>query len=178
MRLAILLMLFFTSGACALAYEVVWIRLLGLTLSVTVYALTTVLCAFMAGLALGAAIASRFADRVRRPLALFGAIELLIAVSGVVVPGILLEMGPAYVWVRDTLGGEGLSFVLVRFFLAFVILLIPTTLMGTTLPLLSRAAIRRGDEVGSGAGIAAGLSEVRAYLIRQLVSGRSSAKPC
>jgi hypothetical protein len=48
----LLLILFFLSGAAALIYEVVWIRLLTLTLSITVYSLTTVLCAFMAGLAI------------------------------------------------------------------------------------------------------------------------------
>ena len=47
---------FFASGAAALAYEVVWIRLLSLTFSITVYALTTVLCAFMSGMALGAGL--------------------------------------------------------------------------------------------------------------------------
>lgn len=62
--------LFFASGAAGLAYEVIWIRLLSLSLSITVHALTTVLCAFMAGLALGSALASAVADRVRRPLVL------------------------------------------------------------------------------------------------------------
>ena len=58
------LALFFASGVAALVYEVVWIRALSLTLSVTVYALTIVLCTFMAGLGLGAALAARFADRI------------------------------------------------------------------------------------------------------------------
>ncbi len=49
-----LLVLFFASGAAGLIYQVVWMRALALTLSVSVYAVTTVLCAFMGGLALGA----------------------------------------------------------------------------------------------------------------------------
>ena len=76
MRLAPVLVLFFFSGLAALSYEVVWIRLLSLTLSVTVYALTTVLCAFMAGMGLGAALAGRIADRLKRPLVAFGIAEI------------------------------------------------------------------------------------------------------
>ena len=70
------LVLFFASGAAALVYEVVWIRVLSLTLSVTVHALTIVLCTFMAGLGLGAALAARYADRIERPLLVFGFAEL------------------------------------------------------------------------------------------------------
>ena len=55
-------LLFFVSGACGLIYQVVWMRALSLTLSVSVYAVTTTLCAFMGGLGLGAAIAGRIAD--------------------------------------------------------------------------------------------------------------------
>ena len=71
-----LLALFFVSGASGLIYQVVWMRALALTLSVTVYAVTTVLCAFMGGLALGAAIAGRMADRLERPLLVFGLAEV------------------------------------------------------------------------------------------------------
>ncbi len=150
--LPLLFALFFGSGTCALVYEVVWIRLLSLTLSVTVYALTTVLCAFMAGLGLGAGIAARLADRIRRPLLAFGIAELVIAASGLLVPGVLYELGPAYVWVREHLGGGGLLFVAGRFLLAFGVLVIPATFMGTTLVFLSRVVIARPDAVGRGAG--------------------------
>ena len=68
-RLRLLLLLFFGSGASGLIYQVVWMRALTLTLSVTVYAVTTVLCAFMAGLALGAFLAGRLADRLDAPAA-------------------------------------------------------------------------------------------------------------
>lgn len=152
MHLRTLLLLFFFSGAAALAYEVVWIRLLSLTLSITVYALTTVLCSFMAGLGLGAAAAARLADRVRRPMVVFGLAELGIAASGLVVPAVLYNLGPAYVWLHESLGGEGLAFTLSRFLLAFSVLLVPTTLMGVTLPLLSRAIIDRREVVGRRAG--------------------------
>ncbi len=147
-----LLVLFTVSGAAALVYQVVWIRQLSLTLSVTVYALTTVLCAFMAGLALGAALAGQIADRLRRPLVAFGLAEIGIAVCGVAVPTILYGLSDAYVWLYHAFGGSGLGFDLSRFLLAFAVLIVPTTLMGTTLPMLARAIIGRTDVVGRRAG--------------------------
>jgi MFS family permease len=61
-------LLFFLSGFSALVYQVLWMRLLALVFDVTIHAASTVLAAFMAGLALGSAAAGRLADRVRRPL--------------------------------------------------------------------------------------------------------------
>ncbi len=92
------MLLFFASGAAALAYEVVWIRLLSLTLSITVYSLTTVLCAFMTGLAIGAAVAAAVADRLRYPLVAFGLAELGIAECGAAVTAMLFRLGPAFIW--------------------------------------------------------------------------------
>jgi spermidine synthase len=148
----LLLILFFLSGAAALIYEVVWIRLLTLTLSITVYSLTTVLCAFMAGLAIGAGISAALADRVRRPLRGFALLELGIGVCGLLVPGVLGKLGSVYIWLHQALGGQGIAFLSARFALAFLVLLVPTTLMGITLPLLSRAVIEDRGMAGRGAG--------------------------
>ena len=147
-----ILALFLVSGVSGLVYEVVWMRLLTLTLSVTVYAVTTVLCAFMAGLALGAAGGGRLADRVRRPLLVYGLVEVGVGLTGIVTPSVLFRLAPAYVWLHDVLGGSPLAFTAARFALAFGVLLVPCTLMGATLPLLSRATIARDDAVGRGAG--------------------------
>ncbi|MBY0277270.1 fused MFS/spermidine synthase, partial [Candidatus Binatia bacterium] len=147
-----LLGLFFASGASGLIYEIVWMRLLSLTMSVTVYAVTTVLCAFMAGLALGAAIAGRFAHRARRPLLAYGCVEIALAAVALITPTLLFHLGPIYASVHAALGGGGFGFAVARFVLAFAVLLVPSTLMGTTLPLLSRAVIQNTEVVGRGAG--------------------------
>src|SRR5918992_2514924 len=76
-----LLLLFFLSGASALVYQVLWMRLLALVFGVTVHAASTVLAAFMAGLALGSAVAGRLSDRIRRPLHAFAIAEALVAVT-------------------------------------------------------------------------------------------------
>ena len=67
---------FFLSGATGLVYEVLWIRMLGLVFGHTVFAVTTVLTAFMAGLGLGSWAFGRLADRRARPLRLYGFLEL------------------------------------------------------------------------------------------------------
>jgi spermidine synthase len=147
-----LLILFFGSGICGLVYEVVWMRALTLTLSVSVYAVSTVLCAFMGGLALGAGIAGRVADRLKRPLLAFGLAEVGVGLTGLLSLGMLFDLGPVYAWFHAGLGGEGAAFLVARFLLACAVLLVPCTLMGTTLPLLSRAVIEGEDVVGRGAG--------------------------
>ena len=78
--------LFLISGASALIYQILWLRLLGLIFGVTVYAASTVSASFMAGLALGSFAGGRLADRARNPLMLFGAIEILTGVTALATP--------------------------------------------------------------------------------------------
>src|SRR6185369_15300097 len=67
--------LFVLSGACALTYEVVWTRLLVHVFGVTAFAVSTVLVSFMGGMALGAMLLGRTADRAKRPLRMFALLE-------------------------------------------------------------------------------------------------------
>src|SRR5918999_165228 len=76
-----LALLFFVSGACALVYQVLWLRLLGLVFGVTIHAATTVLASFMGGLAIGSLAAGRLAPRARNPLRWFGVAEALIGLA-------------------------------------------------------------------------------------------------
>ena len=84
-RLAILA-LFFLSGAASLVYQVAWVRMLVPTLGMSVWAVSTVLTAFMAGLALGAAGFGRLVDRTGRGLRLYGWLEIGIAGSALLLP--------------------------------------------------------------------------------------------
>jgi spermidine synthase len=76
------LVCFFFSGAAGLIYEVAWTKSLGLLFGHTVYANATVLAAFMAGLAAGSAWFGRKSEWTKRPIALYGWIELGVAVTG------------------------------------------------------------------------------------------------
>jgi spermidine synthase len=132
-------LLFFLSGATGLVYELLWVRLLYQSFGSTVQSVTTVVAAYMGGLGLGAWLLGRRADRHPRPAALYGRLEILIGLFGLVSPLVLWLAQQAYIALAHGLPpGSGVS-VALRFGLAGIVLLVPTTLMGGTLPVLTRA---------------------------------------
>jgi spermidine synthase len=149
---AAVLLLFTISGAVGLVLEVVWVRILGTVFGNTVYATSTVLTAFMLGLALGSVVLGPVADRSRRPLLLYGCLEIGVALYAMLFLGLVAVSYVIYAWVFRTVQ-PGLGVLnLVRFPLCLLLLLPPTILMGGTLPVLARhLAVRRqepGQEVG------------------------------
>jgi spermidine synthase len=141
------------SGFAALLYQTAWLREFAFVFGTAELAVVSVLAAYMAGLAGGAALASRFASRIRRPVLVYGALELGIAVCALAVPHGLGLATRLYVFVFGGLPSppdEGqLTGTLFFAVSSFLILVIPTGLMGITLPLLARYAIRKEEEVGS-----------------------------
>ncbi|MFI5340556.1 MAG: fused MFS/spermidine synthase [Candidatus Methylomirabilales bacterium] len=129
---------FLFSGTTGLIYEVLWTRMLGLVFGHTVFAITTVLAAFMAGLALGSYLFGGMADRYRHPLLLYGFLEAGIGIYALLTPGLFSWAEGIYIGLHRSLGLSFFSFSLAQFLLLFVILLVPTTLMGATLPVLTR----------------------------------------
>src|SRR2546421_3613700 len=77
---------FVLSGATGLIYEILWARMLGLVFGATTLAVSTVLAAFMGGLALGSALAGRLAPRIVKPVAAYGWTEIGIAIYALLVP--------------------------------------------------------------------------------------------
>jgi spermidine synthase len=148
-RLVVLIALFFGSGACGLIYQVLWLRQLSLVFGVTVYAASTVLAAFMTGLALGSLAAGPLVARVRRPLATFGAAEVLIGILALSTPALLNAASSLYDAVYRALPDAPGLLTATRFVCAFPVLLGPTILMGLTLPLLGASSLVRGEGVGS-----------------------------
>lgn len=147
-RLLAVAALFFTTGATGLIYEVLWTRQLIYIFGATIYAVSTVLAAFMAGLALGSWFFGRWSDSWRRPLRVYGGLEILIGLTAFAFPFLLGALDPIFQAMYDNLQTNFLLFSLIRFSLVFLLLLIPTTLMGATLPVLSRYLTRRSDLVG------------------------------
>ncbi len=84
---------FLVSGAVGLVYEVLWIRMLGLVFGHTVFAITTVLAAFMGGLALGSFVFGRLADRSARLLTWYGGLEIGIGSYCLLLPSLLEQAG-------------------------------------------------------------------------------------
>ena len=140
--------LFFVSGISGLLYEVAWTRMLHLLFGDTVLAVSTVLASFMAGLALGSFWSGRYVDRRPPSLALYAGLEAAIGVSAVLLPVALLALTPVYVWLHQSLHASFWLFSAVRFVLAFCLLGVPTTLMGATLPVLSRYMVQSHATLG------------------------------
>ncbi|HZI21594.1 MAG TPA: fused MFS/spermidine synthase [Gemmatimonadales bacterium] len=133
--------LFFLSGATGLVYELLWVRVLYQSFGSTIQSVTTVVAAYMGGLGLGAWWLGRRADRHPRPAALYGRLEIAIGVFGLVSPLVLSVAQRAYLGIATAFGLGGNATVALRFGLAALVLLVPTTLMGGTLPVLTRAFV-------------------------------------
>ena len=149
----ILYLIFFLSGATGLVYEVIWVRLTGLVFGNTSHAIAVVLGAFMAGLALGSWWLGRKADSVGSPLRFYGLLEIGIGVSASLVPLAFRSLDSVYWALAPSLdsvpGGNGF----LRFFTSVLILIVPTFLMGGTLPVLARFFTEAVQEVQRKVGI-------------------------
>jgi spermidine synthase len=165
----LLLAVFFLSGASGLVYEIVWTRRLTHVFGSTTLAISTVLAAFMGGFALGAYRLGRSADRrPERALGVYGMLEIGIAAAALAVPLFLRLAQAAYLAVAPPLESSPRLFFLLQFLLVGAVLVVPTALMGGTLPVLSRWLVKQPGDVekrvsalyaantlGAGAGTAA-----------------------
>ncbi|MBI4529736.1 MAG: fused MFS/spermidine synthase [Deltaproteobacteria bacterium] len=150
-RLKVLICFVF-SGATGLVYEVVLMKILGLIFGHTVLAVTTVLTAFMAGLALGSYLLGKIADRSRNPLLLYGFLEGGIGLYCLAIPLLVVLIERGYLALYQVLSLSHYALNLAQFGLVFFLLLPPTTLMGATLPVLSRWLAEDEATLGSRVG--------------------------
>ena len=148
---------FFLSGFAALLYQIAWMRQLSTVFGTSELAVTTILAAYMGGLAFGAAVAARMMHRIRRPILVYAILEASIALSALAVPFLLQLAGITYAAVFGGLpeppdaSGFGQS----MFYLAvtFLVLAVPTACMGATLPMVTRYAVHKDEEVGPRVGL-------------------------
>lgn len=136
-------LLLFASGTAALVYQVLWIKQLSLVVGVDVYAVTTGVSAFFAGLALGSTLFGRWADRLARPCLLYALLELGVAVLGVATTLALARAAPPFAVLEARAGPLAWA-------LLFAFVGMPAVLMGGTLPVLirSRAPQPGADRAG------------------------------
>ena len=155
---------FFASGAAGLILQVVWLRMLKLVFGSTVPAVSTVLSAFMAGLALGSFVIGRIADRQPNKIRLYGLLELGVGGSALLLPALFTAIKPLcaelYRW--QAVSGHDSLVGLANFALCFAILLVPTTLMGGTLPALCSYLIEGRSTLGKRVGVLYGLNTLGA----------------
>jgi len=148
MRIAILSGILFLSGIGALIFETLWLRLSGLAFGNSVWAAALILSSFMAGLALGNALAASARIRQWRPLYLYAVLEILVAFFGCTVVFGLPVLGN---WMRpvwQTLWNYQPTLLGLRFIVSFLILLVPTTAMGLTLPVIVQDPALRQTNFG------------------------------
>jgi spermidine synthase len=132
--LPILLLLFVGSGFAALIYEVVWLQLLQLVIGSSAVSLGVLLGTFMGGMCLGSLLLPRLISPRRHPLRVYALIELGIAACALA----LLYGMPTIDQIYIAHVGHGLASILFRGLMCAACLLIPTLLMGATLPAMAR----------------------------------------
>jgi len=146
--LALVYLIFFLSGAAALMYEVVWVRSLSLIFGGTHLAVTTVLSVFMGGLALGSFLIGKRVDGLKNPFRFYALLEIGIALFAVIFI-ILMKVYPAiYVFLVQGRENASIYIAFIRVLFAFAALIGPTTLMGGTLPLLTRFVSSHPEKLG------------------------------
>ncbi len=140
--------LFFISGGTALIYEVVWARMLTQIFGNTTHAIATVLSAFMAGLALGSYVLGRLADAPRNVLLIYGLLEGGVGLYGLAIPFLFALTEQVYTRLYVLADVSFALFTVILFCLCFVVIVIPTALMGATLPMLSRFCVSQLASLG------------------------------
>ena len=157
---------FLLSGFAALLYQAAWLKKLAVVFGTSHIAVATVLAAYMAGLAFGAALAAKWSHLVRRPVLVYGVLEGIIGLSAVLVPELLdaaqrlfvLLYGGQSALVADAGVGQPLYYLAAT----FLILAVPTGAMGATLPLLSKYAVAEDQQIGPRIGLLYGINTVGA----------------
>jgi spermidine synthase len=144
----VLLGLFLCSGATALVYEVVWSKFLSQMLGSTVYAQTVVLAVFMGGLALGNRLAGKRADSFKHPVRIYGILEIGIGIYGCLFPQSFVLADSLFVGIGSRVLEHGWLLLMLKALFSAALLLLPTVLMGATLPLLASWLRRHYREAG------------------------------
>lgn len=139
------------SGLCSMIYEVVWLRLLIPVLSSSTYSFTLVLVSFILGITIGSLIIYKISDKIKKPLKLLGILQLGIAAS-IVLTLPFYERLPYIIW--DSIGDPDFDehsypyYLFIQFFYVFLVMILPTILMGMTLPLAGRMAVSEINKTG------------------------------
>jgi spermidine synthase len=143
---------FFVSGATGLIYEVVWTRLLTLVMGNTHYSISTVLTAFMGGLALGSYVGGKAIDRKFNPLMVYAFLEAGIGLYCLLIPSLIDLAFPLFKLIYLNFGDSYTQASLARFFVCVGILILPATFMGATLPVLSKFVTQEEAHIGKDVG--------------------------
>jgi spermidine synthase len=163
----LILFCFLLSGVAGLIYQVLWVRMIDKVIGSAPFAVATVLSVFMGGLALGSYLAGRYIDRVdsrRNLLSLYGKVEVAIGVYGLLLPALIYGATPLYALAYNYLFADFWAYQVFAFFGCTLLLIIPTSLMGATLPILCRFYVTHLDHLGTRTGRLYGINTVGAAI--------------
>jgi len=161
---AVLCGILFFSGIGALIFETLWLRLSGLAFGNSVWAAALILSSFMAGLALGNAIAASSRIQRWRPLHLYALLEVVVALFGCTIVFCLPVLGEVLRPLWQLLWNYQPTLLGLRFIVSFLILLVPTTAMGLTLPVLMEDSMLRETKFGYAIGFLYGSNTLGALV--------------
>src|SRR5688500_16923045 len=133
----LVILLFFASGATALVYEVIWSKYLSTMLGSTVQAQTVVLAVFMGGLAIGNRIFGKRSSTTKNPLLGYGIMELGIGLYALAFPSLYAAADWIFITVGSRVAGVGFLLLALKLMIAVALLIVPTVLMGGTLPMIA-----------------------------------------
>ncbi|MCE5251080.1 hypothetical protein LLG96_12760 [bacterium] len=136
---SILLTVFLIAGACSLAYQIIWIRMFGLVFGGTVVSMSVVVGVFMGGLALGSHVFGKIAVRVANRVRMFGFLELGLGTSAILVYFAIAHIAPVIYSLPFANDIHSFIGILTRILISSILLIVPTMIMGGTLPVLVRA---------------------------------------
>jgi spermidine synthase len=160
----IMLFLFFLSGICGLVYEVVWQKMLVFVFGITTYSTTIILSSFMGGMALGAYFLGRRTVGMEKPLSFYGLLEGGIGLYALIFPLLVKGLTLLFVEISHWLELSTVLLTGTKLILCFVLLMIPTFLMGGTLPVAGKVFIHRLDTMGKKIGLLYGINMVGAVI--------------
>ena len=158
---------FFLSGLTGLIYEVLWTRMIVKIIGGAPFAVSIVLTIFMGGLGLGSYLAARKIDRIDEPgklVRLYGLLELAVGAYGFVLPLLIIVFRPFFAFVYNQTFETFMLYNLLTFIGCAVLLIIPVTCLGATLPILSRFYVSSLSHLGTHTGRLYGLNTVGAGL--------------
>lgn len=149
------------SGFCGLSYELIWVRMLSLSFGSTTLSFSTVIAVFLGGLALGSWLCGRSPRALASPVKTYAYLELATGIIGLLLYPVLRALPELFSHVDPGPGAGGL---LMRLFVAILVLLPPTLLMGATLPVACAACIHDDAKLGSGTATLYGINTLGACL--------------
>lgn len=145
-RSAVICLLLFGSGLCALVYQTVWLREFRMIFGTSTAATAAVLAIFMAGLGVGSVVLGARVDRRSRPLRFYAQLEFLIATAAALSPLLLWLTRAAYLSLGGAESVGATAAIVIRLILSALVLALPTFLMGGTLPAAGRAIETDSDQ--------------------------------